>query len=212
MRLFGKSTEAASKYDPIRYWASRKNPNNAQGEQPSRVAFERTYIANAVSDARTILDLGPGVGRLLGAYNRAMAITSLDISRAYSTQLEDRAGHLGLTVEQRFLDNPNDRFPFEDGSFECGIVFQVFIHQPDEIFRRQFDEMCRVCSTVVVGSAVSANTGLSGAANADHVFAHDYLVAASERGMMVDRCVVREGVLYFAARSMPQALQRVWVE
>lgn len=183
-------------YEPKTYWSSRENPNNEQGEKKERIAFEQAYISAMTGDATSILDLGPGVGRLFGAYDSDSFITTLDISELYKEKIERRAEALELNVAQFFLKEPLDRFPFADGEFDVGVAFQVFIHQPPPIFEAQFAEMCRVTRRFVIGSAISQNTVLSQKADASHVFAHDYIVTASRHGMAVNSCIVRDGVIY----------------
>lgn len=183
-------------YDPKAYWGKRVNPNAPAGEKADRVRFDIAYIRQMLGDAKRVLDLGPGVGRLFGAYRPDQRIETLDISTLYREQIVQKANEHDLNVSQHLLDEPLDRFPFEDDAFEAGVVFQVFLHQPPEIFSRQFAEMLRVCPRFVVATGCSANTPRAPDNRAKHVFAHDYLHEASSLGAIVDNVIVRDNCLY----------------
>ena len=129
-RLFRK--QRTTSYDPFTYWNSRSNPNNTEGTDAARVAFDTGYIASAVSHLDPVLELGPGVGRTLGAYARGRNITALDLSRAYTDKLLLRASELGLTLTPLYLSSPMDPFPLADKRFPVGVASQVLMHIPPE--------------------------------------------------------------------------------
>ena len=178
-RLFRKQRTAS--YDPFTYWNSRANPNNIEGTDAARVAFDSGYIASAVSDLDPVLELGPGVGRTLGAYARGRNITALDLSRAYTDQLLLRGSELGLKLTPLYLSSPMDPFPLADKSFPVGVASQVLMHIPPESVTHSLSELVRVCERVVVISTYQHGAPTISDA-VTHVFNHDYFSMATDLG------------------------------
>jgi SAM-dependent methyltransferase len=200
VRAFSRVTGSeAPRYDPTSYWNARTDPNNDEGRNSARVAFEVNYIATNLPTSGRVLELGPGVGRTFAAYPSTTRVATIDISRLYASRLAETADRLGVQLEQTFIEDLTSRFPFDDYEFDCGVAFQVFIHQPKEVFSHQFAEMCRVCRRVLVCAGLHANTGNAQKAMATHVFAHDYLVESAKCGRIVQNLLVRDAVLYFVA-------------
>lgn len=153
------------KYDPVKYWNKRPNPNNELGETKERVAFDIDYISRVVGSEASVLELGPGVGRTFGAYNKGSKITALDISTKYADRLKETAQELGLTLEQVFLEDPKAAFPLKDNSFKVGVCSQVLLHIEPAAVTHSLKELVRVCEKVVIITAykhgIPVNTGLS---------------------------------------------------
>lgn len=189
-------------YDPMKYWAERENPNNPAGETDERVAADCTYLNAMVGDARKVFELGPGVGRTIPAYAPGTDLTTVDISRKYSERLQAAAEKQSLRLHQNYLKETLAAFPFEKNSFPIGVSFQVFIHQPPEIFAHSFGELVRVSEKIVISAGLHRNLATSKAAKSPHVFAHDYLLAASANNCEINNLILREGCLYFTATKL----------
>jgi len=186
----------SSTYDPHLYWNKRADPNNPEGRRKDRLDFDISYIRHSVARSDTILELGPGVGRTFPAYRPHTTIHALDISKIYTSHLKEAATAHHLSLHLQFLEQPNASFPFSDNTFDVGVASQVFLHQTPDIFATHFSEMARVCKKFVVITGVHANSVDSPAPTAPHVFAHDYIGAASSFCLSLQNTLVRDGCLY----------------
>lgn len=184
-------------YDPQTYWNTRPDPNSARGCKPERVDFDSTFIRHHVAEASNVFELGAGVGRTFSAYRPGTQLTTLDISQLYQDQLDARAAAHGIVLQQQFLSDPLQQFPFADDQFECGVCFQVMIHQPPEIFLHSLSELLRICRKTVVNVGIHQNSPQSVAPKGTHVFAHDYIDAAARLGAVMNDLRMKDGLLYF---------------
>jgi hypothetical protein len=192
-------------YNPKSYWGQRKNPNNPAGEIASRVDFDCDYLTKMVGDARTIVELGPGTGRTMAAYAPGTRLTTVDITDRYLPDLTAAADRQSVKLTPHILEEAEHRYPFDNNAFPVGVSFQVFIHQPYELFAHSFGELMRVARTVIVCAGIHRNSATSKPPGSPHVFAHDYLAATAAHGRVADGVTLREGRLYFVARpsSLP---------
>jgi hypothetical protein len=191
-----------SLYEPIKYWAERENPNNPAGETAERVAADCAYLRKMVGGEKQIFELGPGIGRTLSAYNSGTSLTSLDISRNYSERLDKVAAQQGILLHQNYIEETHAPFPFKDDEFPIGVCFQVFIHQPPEIFTHSFSEFVRVSKKVIISVGIHRNLGIEEPKRRPHVFAHDYLAAAHANRCEINNLILRDGCMYFTARKI----------
>ena len=195
-------------YEPMRYWNTRRYPNADIGEEKNRIEFDTSYIRENVNAGDRVLELGPGLGRTFPAYAPDTEVVTLDISRNYQEELNAVANSLGLKLEQRFLASTLEPFPFADRQFDVGVSFQVFIHQPPDVFAHNFSEMARVCGRLIVSVGLHRNTSNSKRAIGRHVFRHDYILEASKRGKRMSNLLENDRVLYFIVHEKnwsPQA-------
>jgi hypothetical protein len=186
------------KYDPIAYWNSRPNPNNVQGESPERVNFDAGYIRRAIEDFDPILELGPGVGRTFSAYNKGRHVTTLDISHEYAGKLSSVGQSLGLHLNQCYLTQIYDPFPFGDKEFSVGVASQVLLHIPPEFIRHSMSELVRVCEKVVI---ITAYTHGFPTKRGYHVFNHDYFGLCTDLGCAMHDVIMNEGRICFTLRK-----------
>ncbi|NHN36724.1 class I SAM-dependent methyltransferase [Pseudomaricurvus alcaniphilus] len=198
-RLLG---HVEKKYDPFSYWNSRRDPNSAEGLEAERVRFDTDYIRKQVSSGMSVLELGPGVGRTFHAYEKGTLIETIDISRLYEKKLTEAAKAVDLKLKQHFLSDDWLKFPFSDQQFDVAVCFQVFIHQPPEVFHRSFTEFSRVCKKGVISVGLHANTKQSNPAEGAHVFRHDYLHEASNNHKVINNLILRNNVLYFTIENI----------
>lgn len=189
------------RYDPATYWNSRKNPNNMEGTASQRVAFDTHYIAARVRLASCVLELGPGVGRTLAAYKPNTVVTTLDLSRSYATELEEKASALDLTLDQHYLGSPGDAFPFADKSFQVGVASQVLLHVPPEFIEHTISELTRTCNELTIITAYRHGEPTV-SSRVKHVFNHDYFNLFSALGCEINGLIAHEGRLCF--RVVPQ--------
>lgn len=101
-------------------------------------AFARTLPPNA-----RVLDLGCGVGRhaLLHAA-LGHRVTALDAAPDGLAELERKAVLAGVEIETRH--GGMDQLPFEDGSFDHVLSFNVIYHADEEVMIRTIREIFRV--------------------------------------------------------------------
>ena len=191
------SSTQRKNYDPITYWNKRKDPNSDAGREIGRVSFDTNYIRRNTASVDSVLELGPGIGRTFSSYDPGMQITTLDITRNYQEELARVARSAGLGLQQYFLADPREKYPFPDQEFDVGVSFQVFIHQPADIFEHSFAEMARVCKKVIVSVGAHCNTAKSQPHSAPHVFRHDYILQAQKIKRVISNLLIERNVLYF---------------
>lgn len=185
------SKQSGTDYNPKAYWNARPDPNAPEGKTPERIDFDVNYVRKNLPAAASIFELGPGVGRTFAAYESGSSITTLDLSRTYAERLSNVAQEHGLTLDQHFIDDPMQAFPFADGQFSFGVSCQVFIHQPPDVFRHSLREFSRVCQSAVIISGINFDD-----ANTPHVFNHDYLRDLTDLGRLASNVLVRGRILY----------------
>ena len=99
-----------------------------------------------------ILDFGPGVGRILPAYNKQNKITGYDISSKYKKRLLKTAKkqkiNLNLIIEDKVLT----KFAFDDNQFTTAVSISVLLHQPPEHIVNIMCELARISEKVIIVS------------------------------------------------------------
>lgn len=189
------------------YWKTRENPNAAKGMEEERIRFDADYISSNTKGESPIFELGPGTGRTFLAYEPGRKICTLDITDRYSEQLKAVAAQRHIELSEHFLNDAFSVFPFADDYFEYGVCFQVFIHQPPEIFEHSFLELSRICRKLVFSVGIHANSPLSPQPRGEHVFAHDYLAAVEKAGLMFTNMVFRGGRIYGVVENQQDRFQ-----
>lgn len=184
------------KYNPITYWNKRENPNNKEGENPARIKFDVDYISRHTRNENKILELGPGIGRTISAYNESQNITTLDISHKYSTQLTHAIERSGLSVEQKYLTDLDCDFEEADGAYEVGVCCQVLLHIPPQSIAHMLSEMIRVCSKIVIITSYKHGTPVI-SSRLTHVFNHDYITLCTELGCVMNDVIMNDGRICF---------------
>jgi ubiquinone/menaquinone biosynthesis C-methylase UbiE len=90
-----------------------------------------------------VLDVGCGIGRHAHYLaSEGLSCVGTDASQSGLTFARERAAAAGLAVEYRAA--PFYELPFEDGSFEAVIAWNVIYHGDGEIAQRAIDEFARV--------------------------------------------------------------------
>jgi SAM-dependent methyltransferase len=101
----------------------------------------RTTVGLIPSDARTVLDVGCGDGRVL----RFVPSGSMKIGADYAYSSVRRFGGSGVRASSATL-------PFDDRSFDLAMCCQVLEHLPDEVYRPTLRELERVARRHIVVS------------------------------------------------------------
>lgn len=193
----------AVSYDILEYWRSRENPNSRNGLDEERIKFDANFIRLNTSGSAEVLELGPGTGRTFGAYGAGRKICTLDVTDNYSRALHEEAAKHGSVLNENFITDIRAPFPFEDDQFEYGVAFQVFIHQPTDVFALAFSELARTCKSLIFAAGIHANSPLSVKPVGDHVFAHDYLAAVEQCDLQFSNLTFRAGHLYGVTKRIP---------
>jgi 2-polyprenyl-3-methyl-5-hydroxy-6-metoxy-1,4-benzoquinol methylase len=171
-------------YNPKSYWNSREHPNTA--ENPGISQIEANYLLPKIASANSILEVGPGVGRLFSLYSSARIsnISTVDISTNYRDRALLAASSAGVHVKDFYLEDPLDNLPFGEATFDVGIAIHMLMHVPFENINHSMSELARCCKRVVVISAINKSWPRKGI-NHDkkwHCFAHDYKAICIELG------------------------------
>lgn len=172
----------AGSYDPKSYWNAREHPNTLA--DPGISPLESGFIAPRIAGAASLLEMGPGVGRLFPLYRGVPRVDTLDLSTNYRTRAGDAARRAGITVTDHYIDDPLAEFPFADGAFDVGIACHVLMHVPFANIAHTMRQIARTCRKVVVVSAYNRNWPLPGTDHRPdwHCFTHDYAALCERIG------------------------------
>lgn len=132
MRLF--------KYDEIRYWNQRKNPNSALKEETD---YHIAFVKNHISGCHSVLDVGCGVGRIFPAFEDVDEVTGFDISSRYQKRVMDASKQFDFRF-QLIIDKTVGKLPFETNSFDAVVCVSVLMHQRPCNVVSMIRELCRV--------------------------------------------------------------------
>lgn len=162
------------KYDPVTYWNERKQPNTQTN--PGVSAENANFLRKNIGDARSLLEVGPGTGRLLGQYGGIDRVCTLDLSKAYVSQINDAAKLHGLNVEQHFLSAVDDVYPFQTKEFDVVISSYVLIHVPFTYITQALMELTRVGKKLVCIASNEPHwpSKQGDVVDSSHCFSHDY--------------------------------------
>ena len=183
----------SDKYDPIEHWNTREHPNTAANPGISPVEYD--FLGPLLDGADSLLELGPGVGRLFPLYKTVSQFSTLDLSTNYTDRAQQAADAAGINVQANFIQGPLDPFPFEDNAFDMGIASHVLMHIPFENIEHSMSELARCCKKVAVITVLERQWPRKGT-NFDpkwHCFAHDYEQICRELGFeMSEKTIFRE--------------------
>jgi ubiquinone/menaquinone biosynthesis C-methylase UbiE len=188
-------------YNPKQYWMTRENPNAREGEAEDRVQTDIAFIRQAAAEANKVLEVGPGVGRTLDAYQSGQRVTTLDLSTNYQGKIAAKAEELDLQISQNFLDSAENAYPFRDNEFDLAVSCQVFMHLPPQVMDQAIREFSRMADKLVIiaGFFSTFPDQATAAFKANHVFSHDYVALLQGVGFDVARIESRYGRIYIMA-------------
>jgi SAM-dependent methyltransferase len=133
--------------DPHQYWTLRGGDDyfREQEGQPAR-ARRAEWIARRLADyePRSILEVGSGYGKLLGALRLRLDVplVGIDFSQTQLEQARVFLGDHGQRVE--LLLGRGERLPFPDHSFDMVVTSAVILHNPPPVAERIRQEILRV--------------------------------------------------------------------
>lgn len=183
----------SEKYDPTEHWNTREHPNTA--ENPGISPVEYDFLGPLLSQANSLLELGPGVGRLFPLYKSVAQCSTLDLSTNYTDRAQSAADAAGIGVQANFIKGPLDPFPFDDNTFDMGIASHVLMHIPFENIEHSMSELARCCKKVAVITVLERQWPRKGTSFDPrwHCFAHDYEALCRELGCeMSEKTMFRE--------------------
>lgn len=172
-----------SKYDPVSYWAQREHPNT--DEAPGISPPHRNFFNVNAACARSVLELGPGIGRLFPLYQDIPRTVALDLSRKYENHAKNVASNLNLNLEQYFLNEALQPYPFQDGEFDISVASFVLLHIPFENIRHTLSQLARVSNKVIVFDGDDPNWPATEAERkpSSHCFRHDHDALCRDLGL-----------------------------
>ncbi len=199
-RILRLSSAPERAYDERAYWNQRQDPNAKEGWEEAHLNQTIAFIRKHTAGAKTVLEIGPGVGRTLPAHTPDRKITGLDISSLYMERLLDRAKELGLSMTLDIAEEGASNFPYETDSFDVGVSCQVFLHQRPDHIVSMMQEMSRVCGKVVVVTGGYRY----GSESAGHVFGHDYPAIAANIGCELNNVQAFPPHIFFTYSQVDQ--------
>ena len=113
-------------YDAVKYWSNRKKPNqaNIDIDTPTHLSFLQKHLKNCCS----ILDFGPGIGRLFSAYKNVDFVEAYDITDQHKNKLTKICMDLGIQFNLT-VANEIKRLPYFDKMFDVTVTTEVLLHQ-----------------------------------------------------------------------------------
>ena len=148
--------KTGKRYDVVDYWNNRENPNSKNpNERNTQKHID--YVKSNIDGNDTILDFGPGVGRILPAYNRTNKITGYDISSKYRNRLLEAAEKEKINLELIVENKKITKFTFPDNCFDAAVSVSVLLHQPPEQIANVMSELARISKKVVIVSWYDSN-------------------------------------------------------
>ena len=116
-------------YDVIEYWNKRDNPNSKNPNERNTLKHI-SFVNENIRINDKILDYGPGIGRILPAYNENNKITGYDISSKYRDRLLETARQQKIELELIIDKSILTKFSFRDNEFDVVVSISVLLHQP----------------------------------------------------------------------------------
>ncbi|HJM17008.1 MAG TPA: class I SAM-dependent methyltransferase [Candidatus Poseidoniia archaeon] len=138
-------------YDVVEYWNQREDPNSKiPNERNTKMHID--FVKSNINKADKILDFGPGVGRILPAYNKNNKITGYDISSKYEERLLKAAGEQKIDLNLIIEDKVLTKFSFKNNEFTTSVSISVLLHQPPEHITNIMCELARIAEKVIIVS------------------------------------------------------------
>ena len=114
-------------YDVIKYWNERENPNSNDPNQRNTNDHIK-FVKSNIGSKDKILDFGPGIGRILPAYNSNNEIIGYDISSNYKARLIEAAKKLNLNFKLIVKKEKETKFTFNDNYFDAVVSTVSYTH------------------------------------------------------------------------------------
>ena len=175
-------------YNEISYWNERANPNSSK---PKATEKHISFVNKNIKSEDKILDFGPGVGRILPAYENINRIWAFDISSKYTKNLIDKSKKINLEVDLTVNKEENIKLPYKDTQFDSVVCISVLLHQRPQHIINIMEELCRVGKKVIVVSwyeegKVFTNTDTE-SKNEVYCFNYDFEKICSNNNMEISQ-------------------------
>lgn len=168
-------------YDPIEYWSSRQNPNNADIRDTYK---HLKFVHRHLKGCEHILDYGPGLGRMFPAYEEIPEVDGFDISEIYKPHIIELSKSYPFKYRHTVSNTPFNT-PYPDKAFDAVVCVSVLMHQPDQGLLDLMKELARVGEKVIVVAWHDQDRNIKGN---EICFNHDYLTICLENGLEVLYC------------------------
>ena len=109
-------------YNEVSYWNKRTNPNSSN---PKTTEKHISFVNKNIKSKDKILDFGPGVGRILPAYENINKIWAFDVSSNYSKSLIAKSKKINLEIDLIINKKENIKLPYEDNQFDSVVCISV---------------------------------------------------------------------------------------
>lgn len=186
-------------YDPVQYWRTRKDPNTVNPETKNHLSFLEEHLSGVDS----ILDFGPGVGRLFSAYKGSSIVVGCDVTDQHDERLDKLASEYGFDFELLISDESSGELPYVDDSFDAAVSVQVLLHQTAEDAKTILSELARVGKKIIIVSYWEEHPlRLS-----DHCFSHDYVGLCNELNInIVEQKVIGKNIYLIGEKDVADKL------
>ena len=166
-------------YDEVNEWNNRKKHPNAKVSQELLKKYSFKYISEYIGNAKKILDLGPGVGRMFPLFKNADFVQGYDISDKWISEAKNEAKKYKFKLNM-IIEKEIKKLPFEDKSFDISVAMSVFLHQQPKNIEFVMSELVRVSKKVAVGTFMNINKKFGKAGPIK--FNHDYIGIIKKNG------------------------------
>lgn len=169
------------KYDKIKYWNNRKDPNNDLARLNAK-----KYISwvnkNFNDDDFKILEYGPGIGRMVECYINKK-INFYDISNNYKDRLVNKCKNLHIPINSYTIDTSgNIKTKFKDNEFDLVCAFEVLLHSPENEIEDLMLELSRIGKRVIIITWYKNGKIL----DKDYCFTRDYKEIINKNNLSIE--------------------------
>jgi ubiquinone/menaquinone biosynthesis C-methylase UbiE len=167
-------------YDTLKYWNKRKSPNSKgiELDTPIHLSFLKKHLSGAVS----VLDFGPGNGRLLEAYVGINEVEGYDISSIYKDRILEKATSLKVNFSLTIGKNV-EKLHYKTDEFDAAVATEVLLHQKPEYINLIMLELARVSSKVVAISWMEC--GIPFNIERGHCFHYNYFKLCEQNNLEI---------------------------
>jgi len=157
-------------YNKIKYWNGRVDPNNSYSRSITGTQINWMVEQINVED-KTMLDYGPGVGRLIGFYRNFENVNFYDISSKYKNQLIQLCEENDIIIDNYIIDKTGKiKTEFDDNQFDVLVCSEVLLHVPEDEIIDVMNELARISNKVIVNTWFDSGETIQNS----HCFTRDY--------------------------------------
>lgn len=165
-------------YDAVKYWSGRAVPNQPGIDIDTSKHIE--FLKKHIGSCKSILDFGPGTGRLFEAYVGSSCVEGYDVADRHKSELIRISNELGIKF--RFtLAKGVGNMPYIDKQFDLSVAAEVLLHQKPGDIRVIMSELVRVSNKAIVITWME-DGALDGRKIFPHCFHYNYIDICNECG------------------------------